>query len=46
MTSLWQATAPRPETDPWPEGASCDVLVVGAGITGLATAHALVQQVD
>lgn len=44
MTSLWQATAPRPETDPWPEGDSCDVLVVGAGITGLATAHALVQQ--
>lgn len=44
MTSLWQATAPRPETDPWPEGASCEVLVVGAGITGLATAHALVRQ--
>lgn len=44
MTSLWQATASRPETDPWPEGASCEVLVVGAGLTGLATAHALVKQ--
>lgn len=44
MTSLWQATAPRPETDPWEPGARCDVLVVGAGLTGLATAHTLVRQ--
>ena len=44
MTSLWQATAPRPRTDPWEEGLTCDVLVVGAGITGLATAHELVRR--
>lgn len=44
MTSLWQATAPRPATDLWEARASCEVLVVGAGLTGLATAHALVRQ--
>ena len=44
MASLWQATSPRPETDEWQPGLSCEVLVVGAGITGLATAHALVRQ--
>lgn len=44
MTSLWQATAPRPETDAWAPGTRCDVLVVGAGITGLATADALVRR--
>ena len=44
MTSLWQATSPRPETDEWQTGVSCEVLVVGAGITGLATAHTLVRR--
>lgn len=44
MTSLWQATSPPPETDPWVEGTRCDVAVVGAGITGLATAHELVRR--
>lgn len=40
-TSLWQATTEHPQTDPWQDGVDCDVLVVGAGITGLATAHEL-----
>lgn len=44
MASLWQATSTPPETDPWTDGGRCDVAVVGAGITGLATAAELVRR--
>ncbi|MGD8149584.1 FAD-dependent oxidoreductase [Ornithinimicrobium sp. Y1694] len=40
-TSLWQATSTTPDGDPFPVGAAVEVVVVGAGITGVATAHAL-----
>jgi glycine/D-amino acid oxidase-like deaminating enzyme/nitrite reductase/ring-hydroxylating ferredoxin subunit len=35
MASLWFAHSPRPETDPFPESERFDVVVVGAGLTGL-----------
>ncbi|MGO0578048.1 FAD-dependent oxidoreductase [Ornithinimicrobium panacihumi] len=44
MTSLWQATSTMPSTDPWQDGLSCEVVVVGSGITGLATAHELARR--
>lgn len=43
-TSLWQATAPTTTSDPWQDGSRCDVLVVGAGITGVATALELARR--
>lgn len=36
-TSLWQLTAPQVGSDPF-DRSPCDVVVVGAGLTGLATA--------
>lgn len=37
-TSLWQSQAPVIETDPFPEGALADLVIAGAGITGLTAA--------
>lgn len=42
--SLWQSSTARPGTDPWQDGMSCDVAVVGSGVTGIATAHALARR--
>ena len=41
MTSYWQQTAPAIETDPFPVGSDVDVVIVGAGITGIAVAGVL-----
>ena len=42
--SLWAATAPAaPDTPPLAESIRCDVLVVGAGYTGLSTALHLAE---
>lgn len=43
MTSLW-LDRPRPAyTDPWPDDATVDDLVVGAGLTGMCTALLLAR---
>lgn len=42
--SLWLDNATGVETDPWRDGLSADVVVLGAGLSGLATALALVEQ--
>lgn len=39
--TLWRATAPRALFTPLEHDAECDVLVIGAGITGLTAAHEL-----
>jgi glycine/D-amino acid oxidase-like deaminating enzyme len=41
LTSLWQDRNPRPETEPPAVAGEWDVVVVGAGITGLTTAGLL-----
>ncbi|WBY02359.1 FAD-dependent oxidoreductase [Ramlibacter tataouinensis] len=43
-TSVWRATAPGPGFEPLQGDVPCDVLVVGAGITGLTTALLLAEQ--
>lgn len=43
-TSLWRATAPGPGFALLQGDASCDVLVVGGGITGVTTALLLARQ--
>ncbi|GGE88808.1 FAD-dependent oxidoreductase [Mycetocola zhadangensis] len=42
--SLWLDRPNRIETDPWRDGLSADVVVLGAGLTGLATALTLLEQ--
>lgn len=42
--SLWLDRADQIETDPWREGLTADVIVVGAGLSGLATALTLLEQ--
>lgn len=47
MRSLWMdddPLSPRPTASPWRDGASHDVVVVGAGLTGLATAYLLASR--
>ena len=41
MMSYWQQTAPPIETDPFRVGSEVDVVIVGAGITGIAVAGML-----
>jgi glycine/D-amino acid oxidase-like deaminating enzyme/nitrite reductase/ring-hydroxylating ferredoxin subunit len=43
MSSLWLETAGRTPTDPFEPGRSYDVVVAGAGITGLSTAVMLAR---
>jgi len=43
MTSLWIDRAPHIETDPFEQNARYDVIVVGAGLTGLTTAVLLAR---
>lgn len=43
MTSLWLERAVLPATDPFPAEDRADVVVVGAGLTGLATAVMLAR---
>lgn len=44
MISLWQdAVTDAPSADPWEPGSRFDIVIVGAGLTGLATAHMLAQ---
>ena len=43
-TSIWRAQAPAGSYGPLRHGASCDVLVIGGGITGLTLALLLGQQ--
>ncbi|GGA63325.1 FAD-dependent oxidoreductase [Pseudoclavibacter endophyticus] len=43
MTSLWLADRAPIETDPLPLGSHVDTVVVGAGVTGIATAARLVE---
>lgn len=43
MTSLWQETAPRIPTDEFEPGAHYDVVIAGAGLTGLTTAVLLAR---
>ncbi|MEH3089570.1 MAG: FAD-dependent oxidoreductase [Microbacterium arborescens] len=43
MTSLWKTAAPTAAGTPVEPGSSHDVVIVGAGITGLATALELVR---
>ena len=43
MTSYWQQTAPPIETDPFRVGSEVDVVIVGAGITGIAAAGMLAR---
>jgi glycerol-3-phosphate dehydrogenase len=39
LTSVYPDTAPAaPETPPWVGDATCDLIVIGAGYTGLSTA--------
>src|SRR5690606_24632901 len=42
-TSIWQDRAPAIPTDPFPVGGAFDVVVVGGGLTGLATAVMLTR---
>lgn len=42
--SLWVATTPPGEPSPLPGDARADVIVIGAGITGLSTARLLVEE--
>ena len=41
MTSLWMDTVALPETHEWQDGAHHDVVVVGAGLSGLGVPYAL-----
>ena len=43
MASLWAIPAGDETLDPSPAGARCDVLVVGAGVTGLTAAAVAAQ---
>ena len=43
MTSLWLESAPPIQTDPFPTAERFDVVVVGAGLTGLVTALLLAR---
>ena len=43
MESLWLDTSPAIETDPFVPGGAYDTIVVGAGLTGLATAVLLAR---
>ena len=40
MTSLWTVPGQQEDLDPFPADARCDVLIVGAGVTGLTAATA------
>lgn len=44
MTSLWRAGRPAIPTDPFPADGAFDHVVVGAGLTGLATALLLARR--
>ena len=43
MTSLWNSASESVDGSPFEPGARCDVVVVGAGITGLSTALMLAR---
>ncbi|WP_300265940.1 FAD-dependent oxidoreductase [Microbacterium sp.] len=44
MTALWKAARPTPTGSPFDAGARHDVVVVGAGLTGLSTAVMLARR--
>lgn len=44
MASLWMDTVALPPTSPWQGDAQHEVVVVGAGLTGLATAYLLARR--
>src|SRR5215813_10095787 len=43
-TSVWMATASTPDEKPLNKDTSTNVVVIGAGIAGLTTAHLLAQE--